>query len=207
MFLLRQEDIAEGALAEDISGRSAAVVDREPGFHRNERSHRDSQLRSRPRRVRCGWPNLRPCELPAWSGRVSAKNGGRWAGRETSRFATSALFLSRLEGSSGTLRPRGNNGPPICSRLRKNLPPQTHLTLSRLESNIRRKLSPSEADNMVLGRNPQNGYALLEDARAATAFAVCYRVSRDGAWLTDAVTVRAGAHPLHLKPACDPDWE
>jgi hypothetical protein len=57
------------------------------------------------------------------------------------RFATSALFLSGIEGSSGTLRPRGNNCPPICSRLWKNLPPQTRLTLSRLKSKIRRKLS------------------------------------------------------------------
>ena len=47
--------------------------------------------------------------------------------------------------------------PAACSRLRKNLPPQTHRTLSQLESNIRTKLNPAEAYNMVPGRNPQYG--------------------------------------------------
>jgi hypothetical protein len=47
--------------------------------------------------------------------------------------------------------------PAACSRLRKNLPPQTHLTLSPLESNIRTNLNPAEAYNMVPGRDPQNG--------------------------------------------------
>lgn len=47
--------------------------------------------------------------------------------------------------------------PAACSRLRKNLPPQTHLTLSQLESNIRTNLNPAEAYNMVPGRDPQNG--------------------------------------------------
>jgi hypothetical protein len=46
--------------------------------------------------------------------------------------------------------------PAACSRLRKNLPPQTHLTLSPLESNIRTNLNPAEAYNMVPGRDPQN---------------------------------------------------
>ena len=47
--------------------------------------------------------------------------------------------------------------PAACSRLRKNLPPQTHLTLSPLESNIRTNLNPAEAYNMVPGRAPQIG--------------------------------------------------
>jgi hypothetical protein len=47
--------------------------------------------------------------------------------------------------------------PTACSRLRKNLPPQTHPTLSQLESNIRTNLNPAEAYNMVPGRDPQNG--------------------------------------------------
>jgi hypothetical protein len=37
----------------------------------------------------------------------------------------------------------------------KDLPPQTHLTLSHLESNIRKKLSPAEADNIVLAGSPK----------------------------------------------------
>jgi hypothetical protein len=46
--------------------------------------------------------------------------------------------------------------PAAASRLRKNLPPQTRLTLSQLD--IRKKLSPAEADNIVLAESPQNGY-------------------------------------------------
>src|SRR6202049_4197129 len=47
--------------------------------------------------------------------------------------------------------------PAACSRLRKNLPPQTHLALSQLELTLRPKLNPAEAHNMVPGRDPQNG--------------------------------------------------
>src|ERR1700680_2398253 len=47
--------------------------------------------------------------------------------------------------------------PAACSRLRKNLPPQTHLALSQLELTLRPKLNPAEAYNMVSGRDPQNG--------------------------------------------------
>jgi hypothetical protein len=47
--------------------------------------------------------------------------------------------------------------PAACSRLRKNLPPQAHLTLSQLELTIRTKLNPAEAYNMVPGRDPQIG--------------------------------------------------
>jgi hypothetical protein len=35
--------------------------------------------------------------------------------------------------------------------------PQTQLTLSQLESDIRKKLSPAEADNIVLAASPKNG--------------------------------------------------
>ena len=42
-----------------------------------------------------------------------------------------------------------------CSRLRKNLPPQTLPTLSQLELEIRATLNPAEAYNMVPGKNPQ----------------------------------------------------
>ena len=45
--------------------------------------------------------------------------------------------------------------PTACSRLRKNLPPQTLPTLSQLELAIRANLNPAEAYNMVPGRNPQ----------------------------------------------------
>ena len=44
-----------------------------------------------------------------------------------------------------------------CSRLRKNLPTQAHLPLSRLELTIRSNPNPAEAYNMVPGRDPQNG--------------------------------------------------
>ena len=47
--------------------------------------------------------------------------------------------------------------PAACSRLRNNLPPQTHFPLSQLEPHIRRNLNPAEAYNMVPGRDPQNG--------------------------------------------------
>jgi hypothetical protein len=43
-----------------------------------------------------------------------------------------------------------------CSRLRSNLPPPSHATLTRLEASIRRNLNPAEAYNMVPGRDPQN---------------------------------------------------
>src|SRR6266566_4980685 len=45
--------------------------------------------------------------------------------------------------------------PDACSRLRCNLPPRSHPTLSRLEVSIRTKLNPAEAYNMVPGRDPQ----------------------------------------------------
>ena len=47
--------------------------------------------------------------------------------------------------------------PAACSRLRKNLPPQSHPPLSHLELAIRTNLNPAEAYNMVPGRDPQNG--------------------------------------------------
>src|SRR5579863_10375837 len=45
--------------------------------------------------------------------------------------------------------------PTACSRLRKNLPPQTLPTLSQLELAIRASLNPAEAYNMVSDPNPQ----------------------------------------------------
>jgi hypothetical protein len=47
--------------------------------------------------------------------------------------------------------------PPACSRLRRDLPPNVHFSLSQLELTVRTNLSPQEAYNMVPGRNPQNG--------------------------------------------------
>jgi hypothetical protein len=51
---------------------------------------------------------------------------------------------------------RDNNYPPLLSATEKssvsNAPP-----LSQLESNIRRKLNPVEADNIVLAASPKNG--------------------------------------------------
>jgi hypothetical protein len=45
--------------------------------------------------------------------------------------------------------------PTACSRLRKNLPPQTLPTLCQLELAIRANLNPAEAYNMAPDRNPQ----------------------------------------------------
>jgi hypothetical protein len=45
--------------------------------------------------------------------------------------------------------------PTACSRLRKNLPPQTLPTLSQLELAIRASLNPAEAYDMVSDPNPQ----------------------------------------------------
>jgi len=43
-----------------------------------------------------------------------------------------------------------------CTRLRKNLPLQAQPILAKLESEIRPSLDPSEAYNMVPGRDPEN---------------------------------------------------
>ena len=45
--------------------------------------------------------------------------------------------------------------PAACSRLRKNLPPQTLPRFSQLELAIRANLNPAAAYNMVPDRNPQ----------------------------------------------------
>ena len=47
--------------------------------------------------------------------------------------------------------------PAACSRFRKNLPPEAHPILAKLEHTIRMNLNPAEAYNMVPGRDPQNG--------------------------------------------------
>jgi hypothetical protein len=46
--------------------------------------------------------------------------------------------------------------PAACSRFRKNLPPKAQSNLAHLELTIRCNLKPTEAYNMVPGRNPQN---------------------------------------------------
>lgn len=43
-----------------------------------------------------------------------------------------------------------------CSRLRNNLPPGAHPTLSLLEASIRMNLNPAEARNMVQGAIPKS---------------------------------------------------
>jgi hypothetical protein len=47
--------------------------------------------------------------------------------------------------------------PVACSRFRKALPSQAQPTLSQLELTVRVTPSPTEAYNMVPGRDPQNG--------------------------------------------------
>ena len=78
----------------------------------------------------------------------------RQGGRAEDAFPTAEPFCDGLEGSSGILGPRGNNYPPPTLGYGKNLPPQTHLTLSQLESNIRKKMSPAEADNHLSWPHP-----------------------------------------------------
>jgi hypothetical protein len=47
--------------------------------------------------------------------------------------------------------------PAACSRFRQTLPSPVQPILSQLELTIRSHLSPTEAYNMVPGRDPQNG--------------------------------------------------
>ncbi|HZD31018.1 MAG TPA: hypothetical protein VE779_05080 [Candidatus Angelobacter sp.] len=47
--------------------------------------------------------------------------------------------------------------PTVCTRLRKNLPPQVQPILAKIEVSVRMNLHPVEAYNMVPGLNPQNG--------------------------------------------------
>jgi hypothetical protein len=47
--------------------------------------------------------------------------------------------------------------PGACSHFRNNLPPRAHPRLAQLETAVRQSLSPTQAYNMVPGRDPQNG--------------------------------------------------
>lgn len=47
--------------------------------------------------------------------------------------------------------------PDAITRFRKHLPSRANTTLARIERNIRSSLSPTEAYNMVPGRDPQIG--------------------------------------------------
>ena len=47
--------------------------------------------------------------------------------------------------------------PDTTARLRTNLPKRVHPTLARLEISVRKNLLPTEAYNLVPGRDPQNG--------------------------------------------------
>ena len=47
--------------------------------------------------------------------------------------------------------------PEACVRFRQNLPRRAHPTVTQLEITVRNALEPTEAYNMVPGRNPQNG--------------------------------------------------
>jgi hypothetical protein len=66
----------------------------------------------------------------------------------------------------GTLNPRAmlrdtlaalEQLPAACSRFRKIIPSPVQPTLSQLELTVRSNLGPTEACNMVPGRDPQNG--------------------------------------------------
>jgi hypothetical protein len=47
--------------------------------------------------------------------------------------------------------------PAASKRFRENLPPRAHPRLAQLELTVRQSLLPTEAYNMVPGRDPQNG--------------------------------------------------
>jgi len=47
--------------------------------------------------------------------------------------------------------------PEACARFRRTLPPRAHPALARLEVTVRQSLLPTEAYNMVPGRDPQTG--------------------------------------------------
>jgi hypothetical protein len=47
--------------------------------------------------------------------------------------------------------------PAACSHFRQTLPPHVQPALSQIELTIRVNLNPTEAYNMVPGRDPQNG--------------------------------------------------
>jgi hypothetical protein len=47
--------------------------------------------------------------------------------------------------------------PKACTRLRTKLPPRVHPALTLLESTVRTELDPTQAYNMVPGRDPQSG--------------------------------------------------
>ena len=47
--------------------------------------------------------------------------------------------------------------PQASTRLRKNLPHRAHPILAKLEAIVRKTLLPTDAYNMVPGRDPQNG--------------------------------------------------
>jgi hypothetical protein len=67
------------------------------------------------------------------------------------------LFFRGSIGSSGILGPRGNNYPPPTPGYGKIFRlKRASLSLS-LNPNIRKKLSPAEADNIVLAASLKNG--------------------------------------------------
>jgi hypothetical protein len=47
--------------------------------------------------------------------------------------------------------------PQACDRFRKRLPSRTHPSLDTQEEELRNRLNPAQAYNMVPGRDPQNG--------------------------------------------------
>jgi hypothetical protein len=47
--------------------------------------------------------------------------------------------------------------PEACARFRTKLPPRVHPALTHLESTVRKELHPTQAYNMVPGRDPQIG--------------------------------------------------
>jgi hypothetical protein len=46
--------------------------------------------------------------------------------------------------------------PEACARFRIKLPPRVHPAITQLESAVRQELDPTQAYNMVPGRDPQN---------------------------------------------------
>ena len=81
------------------------------------------------------------------------------------RDADYAEALWALDQAEGTLDRRAMLGDTLaaldqlssaCLQFRKQLPARAHPTLEQLERTVRKALAPTEAYNMVPGRDPEN---------------------------------------------------
>jgi hypothetical protein len=99
--------------------------------------------------------HLAPSEIPQ-----------RWIRQLFELDADYAEALWALDQPPGTLDVKAMLGdtvaaleqlPEASARLRNNLPRRAHAALAQLEASVRDSLLPTEAYNMVPGRDPQTG--------------------------------------------------